>query len=654
MSENLKIHTANLSFNADGTPVADDFDDVYFSNDDGLAETQYVFLSGNQLRKRWRAHNCNLFTVAETGFGSGMNFLACWQAFSDHLHHHPEGHCRRLHFISFEKFPISAEALTQCHEQFPSLQSFAKQLQASYPDLMPGCHRLEFEQGRITLDLWIGDVNELTPQIASPAQGLVDAWFLDGFAPSKNPQMWTENLFQQMFRLAKPEATVATFTAAGLVRRGLQGAGFEVKKIPGYGSKRDMTVAEKPQKSASQEHSAIREVTIIGGGLAACFAAWELAKRGYQIQLLCADDALATQASGNKQGALYPLLNGGFDTLADFYAHAYRYALHQIKGLLSTHPEVSHDWCGVLHLSSNAELEQKHKAISQANYPETLVQGVNPAQASDWAGIPLPHAGVLYSQGGWLCPGDLCRAIAEELSQAGHHFEFNAKVGSLEQTGSSWQIETQRNTYQADAVVIAAGTSSTDFEVSSHFPLNPVRGQVSHVKATQMSSKLNSVLCHTGYLTPANNGGHCLGATFVRNTTDKSLREDEHQTNLERLANALPDSELIQQWQQSPLEGRVGFRATVRDHLPLVGSIPDWHHLPKPGEAGELKDLPSLPNLYLFTGLGARGICSAPLAAAVLAAQIAQEPQPLAQSLLDAVNPGRFAWRRLKKNKSVF
>ena len=654
MPDNLKIHTANLHFNADGTPVADDFDDVYFSNDDGLAETQYVFLSGNRLHKRWRAHSCSAFTVAETGFGSGMNFLACWQAFADHLAAHPQSQCQRLHFISFEKFPLAPESLAQCHQQFPSIQAYAQQLQQAYPNLMPGCHRLSFQHGRVTLDLWVGDVNELIPQVASPRHGVVDAWFLDGFAPSKNPQMWSDNLFQHMFRLAKPQATVATFTAAGLVRRGLAAAGFNVSKIPGYGNKRDMTVAHKSLPGPVQTPAEAKQVTIIGGGLAGCFAAWELAQKGFQIRLLCADDALASQASGNRQGALYPLLNGAYDTLADFYCHAYRDALVKITTLIERHPEIRHQWCGVLHLSSNEELIEKHQSLTAAAYPDSLIHSVSAAQASDWAGIQLPHPGVFYPQGGWLCPGDLCRAIAEELSMQGHLFEFNAKVDSIEHDQTGWKLSTARQIFQAEIVVIAAGTQSTEFEVSRHFPLTSVRGQVSHVKATETSEKLKTVLCHTGYLTPAQDGGHCLGATFVRGSHDKSLREDEHQTNLERLENAIPNSELSQHWQHSPLAGRVGFRASVRDHLPLIGPVPDWHHLPKPGQVGELAQLATQPNLYLFTGLGARGLCSAPLGASILASYVAGESQPAPQKLLDAIHPGRFAWRRLKKNKTVF
>lgn len=663
MSKAQQLETANLHFNDSGTPVADDFDDVYFSNDDGLAESQYVFISGNQLLKRWKQRLTGHFTIAETGFGSGMNFLACWQAFSDHLTSQPDSVNQRLHFVSFEKFPMTQEALALCHQQFPSLSHYANQLRAQYPTPTAGCHRLHFLGGKITLDLWFGDVNELITQIPSSEAGVVDAWFLDGFAPSKNPEMWTNNLFTQMFRLAKPQASVATFTAAGLVRRGLAEAGFDVKKIPGYGNKREMVTATKPAQAQPEakpnQVPQLQDVAIIGGGIAACFTAWELAQRGYRIKLLCADDTLADQASGNRQGALYPLLNGSYDTLAEFYSHAYRYSLTEIKTLTQKHPNIQHEWCGVLHLNSNEELTKKHQAIAQAGYPESVVKPVDAQAASEWAGIPLPHSALLYSEGGWLCPGDLCRAIATELSQQGHSIELKVKVEAIKPQQNGWQLLTSQHCYQADAVVIAAGTESTQFEISQHFPLNSVRGQVSHMETTTASAPLKSVLCHTGYLTPAHNQSHCMGATFVRNTTDQELQVEEQQLNLERLANALPNSKLVKEWQQSPLAGRVGFRATLRDHLPLAGPIPIWEQVSTleaagPGNVGELSQLPCYPNLYIFTGLGARGICSAPLGASIIAAHISGESQQVSQTLLDAVHPGRFVWRRLKKNKPIF
>lgn len=198
------IQPANLEFNAEGTPVSRDFDDVYFSNDNGLEETRYVFLGGNRITERFVEHSHPLFVVAESGFGTGLNFLTLWQAFAAFRATQPEATLQRLHFISFEKFPLNRDDLTAAHQHWPELAEFAGQLQAQWPLPLAGCHRLLLDEGRVTLDLWFGDINELTDQLDDSLNQKVDAWFLDGFAPAKNPDMWTPTLFNAMARLARP------------------------------------------------------------------------------------------------------------------------------------------------------------------------------------------------------------------------------------------------------------------------------------------------------------------------------------------------------------------------------------------------------------------------------------------------------------------
>ena len=232
------IQPANLEFNAEGTPVSRDFDDVYFSNDNGLEETRYVFLGGNRLPERFASHPRPLMIVAESGFGTGLNFLTLWQAFDVFVRDNPDVTLQRLHFISFEKYPLKAEDLRLAHQRWPELAPWAHQLQAQWPSAFGGCHRLLLDGGRVTLDLWFGDINELTRELDDSLNQQVDAWFLDGFAPAKNPDMWTQDLFNAMARLARPDGTLATFTSAGFVRRGLQGAGFTMRKSKGFGRKR--------------------------------------------------------------------------------------------------------------------------------------------------------------------------------------------------------------------------------------------------------------------------------------------------------------------------------------------------------------------------------------------------------------------------------
>lgn len=241
---NLK--NALLSWNENGTPVSREFDDVYFSNENGLEETRYVFLAGNQLPERFIHHQEKRFIVAETGFGTGLNFLTLWQAFRLFRQQNPTAQLTTLRFISFEKFPLQQQDLILAHQHWPELSELSEQLDHAWPKaLQTGCQQFSFDNGQIELELWFGDVHHSLPQLKASYQNTIDCWFLDGFAPSKNPDMWQDSLFQQMFELTKPSGSFATFTAAGFVRRGLQSAGFQVTKHKGFGHKRDMLIGEK-------------------------------------------------------------------------------------------------------------------------------------------------------------------------------------------------------------------------------------------------------------------------------------------------------------------------------------------------------------------------------------------------------------------------
>jgi len=214
-------------------PRSDQFDDVYFSVQDGLAETRHVFLDGNNLPDSWLAKKN--FNICETGFGTGLNFLAALKLWLDS----PEDkRPNNLHFISFEKYPLSKEYIKEHLYVWGELATSLDMLLAKYPsDLERKNHKLDIADG-VSLTLIIGDVNEQIPLLKKP----VDCWFLDGFKPSSNPDMWSENVFNNMARLSREGSSFATFTAAGFVRRGLLAQGFDVRKVRGFGRKREMIV----------------------------------------------------------------------------------------------------------------------------------------------------------------------------------------------------------------------------------------------------------------------------------------------------------------------------------------------------------------------------------------------------------------------------
>ncbi|PVZ85543.1 bifunctional tRNA (5-methylaminomethyl-2-thiouridine)(34)-methyltransferase MnmD/FAD-dependent 5-carboxymethylaminomethyl-2-thiouridine(34) oxidoreductase MnmC [Serratia sp. S1B] len=668
------IHTAALSWNEQGTPVSKQFDDVYFSNQDGLQETRYVFLAGNRLPQRFTEHPRSLFIVAETGFGTGLNFLALWQAFADFRHQHPAAHLQRLHFISFEKFPLQQADLAAAHAQWPELAPFADELRAQWPLPLPGCHRLLLAEGRITLDLWFGDINDLLPQLDSSMNGQIDAWFLDGFAPSKNPDMWSDALFAAMARFARPEGSFATFTAAGFVRRALQQAGFNVTRCKGFGQKREMLTGQLPVNSAPVAHQApwfLRpaaknsdDIAIIGGGIASVLTALALLRRGASVTLYCADTQPATGASGNRQGALYPLLNGSGDERENFFSNAFLFARRQYDALLQQGVTFDHQWCGVSQLAYNEKSAAKIAKIVSTDWPPTLVQPVDHPTLRHLCGIDSGVGGIYYPLGGWLCPADLTAEAIALAQRQGLHCCYQHQLTDLQPLAEGWQlIFANGDVRQHATVILANGHQISTLAPCAALPNYAVRGQVSHIPTTPALSALKQVLCYDGYLTPANprHQQHCIGASYQRGISETHYSEAEQQENRERLLRCLPQLSWPQQVDISDQQARCSVRSATRDHMPMVGAVPDYaatlaqySDLQQQRQHGEnIVPAPHYSGLFMIGGLGSRGLCSAPLAAEILAAQLFGEPLPGDAQMLAALNPNRMWIRKLLKGREV-
>ncbi|WP_197077947.1 bifunctional tRNA (5-methylaminomethyl-2-thiouridine)(34)-methyltransferase MnmD/FAD-dependent 5-carboxymethylaminomethyl-2-thiouridine(34) oxidoreductase MnmC [Aeromonas sp. L_1B5_3] len=659
------LHHARLDWNEAGTPVSSEFGDVYFSNDNGLAETRYVFLQQNRLPARFLHHDRDTFVIGETGFGTGLNFLATMAAF---LEQAPQtGNGSRLHFISFEKYPLTQGDLRKALAAWPELSSLSQDLIAQWPIPVSGCHRLIFADGRIRLDLWLGDIKDMMPQLPHHAEGLVDAWYLDGFSPAKNPEMWTQALFDGLARLARPAATIATFTCAGFVRRGLIAAGFAMKKVKGHGSKREMLAGDRTDKQPQQTiapwyaRPAGRdgEVLIIGGGIASAMTALSLVERDRKVTLLCEDDEPANGASGNRQGALYPLLNGEHDALSRFYSLAFGYARHRLLALAERHP-VAFALCGVTQLGYDDKSAAKLAKMSQGPFPSELMHPLSTVEVAQVVGLPCGHSGVSYPLGGWLCPADLTRAAIKEAQASGLlEVVFNTEVVTIAEQADGWQLESRDGRrWQAPNLVVAAGHKLPALIPFAELPLYPVRGQVSHVPTSASLSRLNTVLCYDGYLTPAHNDHHCIGASYGRNQTDLAFRAEEQRQNQARLQACLLQQSWPGEVDVSGNEARVGVRCASRDHLPVVGpvarlaSLADQYaglHTDQQNAAS----LPCHPGLYVLGALGSRGLCSAPLCGELLASEICGDPLPLAADLLEALHPARYWVRKLLKGKAL-
>ncbi|NLS13277.1 bifunctional tRNA (5-methylaminomethyl-2-thiouridine)(34)-methyltransferase MnmD/FAD-dependent 5-carboxymethylaminomethyl-2-thiouridine(34) oxidoreductase MnmC [Vibrio sp. SM6] len=666
------ITNATLDWNESGTPVSEQFDDVYFSNVNGLAETQYVFLTQNQIPERWQSFEPRRFVIAETGFGTGLNFLAVWRAFDQFRAAHPSAVLTELHFISFEKYPLSREDLALAHRAWPELADYAAQLQQHYPLAVPECHRVVLAGGAITLDLWFGDIKDCLPKVPNPTSGVVDAWFLDGFAPSKNPEMWNQTLFNGMAALAKTDCTCATFTAAGFVRRGLIDAGFAMRKVKGFGTKREMIAGKLEARQlqtnmnsqlARPSAEAYDDIAIIGGGIASAALIRALQRRGKQVTLYCQDSAPAQGASGNRQGAVYPLLNGQHTPVSRIFSAAFVYA-RQFAIQASEQFDYDHDWCGVTQLKWNDKSTQKLNTLLKGQFPIDLVTGLNVEQTNQHCGLPIGVDSIHYPLGGWLSPAQLTQGLIQHAQNHSTHpcqTHFNCTISALDFNANTqqWQLTSSIGVHQHQVVIIANGHQFSSLTPTASLPLGQVKGQVSHIPTTENLAKLRNVLCYDGYMTPANinTQQHCIGASYDREHLDLAYDDAAQHDNRDKLAHCLPEQSWVNEIDISAQDSRQGIRCVSRDHLPFVGNISDPDALralyADINDSAAQTTLPSYPQLYALLGLGSRGLSSAPLMAELLASQICGDPLPLAVDLLDALHPSRMWVRKLRKGQEI-
>ena len=319
MSHSSKLQTAELGWEIVDDieiPISKQFGDVYFSKDNGLLETRHVFLNGNDLTERLsQLHDYQYFCVGETGFGTGLNILTLWQLWQQvRLDNHSH-----LHVVSVEKFPLNKADLIRALNVWTELKPLAEKLIQQYPLPIAGCHRLSFPEERFSIDLWLGDAQDIFPTI--PKTQTVNAWFLDGFAPSCNPDMWQANVLDHMVRLSDFGTTFASFSVAGIIKRGLKQHGMQISRPRGFGHKREMlkaiwldtsqtetqsqdpetTIAAPPKSETSKQ----RKIAIIGAGIAGLSSAWAFAQRGHQVTIYEQNEPLSG-ASGNPLALLNP------------------------------------------------------------------------------------------------------------------------------------------------------------------------------------------------------------------------------------------------------------------------------------------------------------------------------------------------------------
>ena len=648
---------ARLEWDEQGQPLSSQFADVYFSNENALAETRYVFLTNNLLPERFAAlTDHQQLVIGETGFGTGLNFLCAWQLFDQHA-----TTTARLHFVSVEKYPLNRADLQRALALWPELAPYAEQLLAHYVALHPGFQRLVFAGGRIVLTLLIGDALQLFRQLDAQ----VDAWFLDGFAPAKNPDMWTPELFAELARLSHASTTLGTFTSTGYVRRRLNDAGFKMKRVPGLGKKWEVLkggfigtteVTEKPWFARPAQPAGPRTAIVIGAGLAGCATAASLAQRGWQVTLLERHHAIAQEASGNPQGVLYLKLSAHHTTLSRLIVSGFG---HTRRVLEQLHKGTDWDNCGVLQLAFDDKEAQRQAQLAAA-FPADLLINLERNAAEAKAGIPLPTGGLFYPEAGWVHPPALCALLSQQPTI---QLQLHQEALELRRDGDNWQAwKGEQLLASASVVVLASAAEIKGFTQSAGLPLKRIRGQISRLPATAASRALSTVVCAEGYVAPPRQDEHTLGASFDFNSDDLTLNSADHASNLQLLEEISPElTGALNAATLDPeqLQGRAAFRCTSPDYLPIVGPLADTTAFAEAytvlgKDARQVPDTPCpwLDGLYINSGHGSRGLITAPLSGELVAAWLNNEPLPLPADVAQACHPNRFALRALIRNKA--
>ncbi|MEM9417784.1 MAG: FAD-dependent 5-carboxymethylaminomethyl-2-thiouridine(34) oxidoreductase MnmC [Planctomycetota bacterium] len=620
----LSIHPAQIRFDDQGNAYSDTFDDIYFNPNNAAGKTNHLFHRATRFDEKLKQLEPGVpFIVGELGFGLGLNFLGTWAKFKRLAPAQS-----RLHYVGLDVAPPSHDQLQQALSRFADWSDEVQQLFDEWPGRVAGVHRLRLDRCDLTLHL--GDIEEMLPAVDVRA----DTWFLDGFAPEKNPAMWSSRVAKHLITHTQPGGTVGSFTAAGHVRRALAEAGFEVERLPGDPFKRHIAAARKPDGDVAsrQATSHSRRVAVVGAGWAGLSVARELHRRGHEVVLIDAVEPGAG-ASGNLQAICAPVLDAAPSARQDFYRSAFVLASRQTNR------------CGVIR---KPDTQKDVASLQQAAEVFGDLDGWFNWQDGPEQGLWMPHAGVAQFQ-------KFCDDILASLPENAGRWPF--VVEKLSRNDGGWCLRsTSDETIEADTVVLACAAATRRLAPTTDWPLQVIRGQVSEVAATPESSKQQHAVVGEAYLCPALDGKHSVGATFDPGENDLDERHEDHEDNRRRALLTDPDWADAMNW--TAPAARVGLRCNTPDYLPMIGPVPDMPRcreyaasLPA-NSVPDTTDWPSMPGLFAVTALGSHGVISSAIAASIIAHTLDGTPLPCSTPAALAVHPARYLTRAAKRRQA--
>jgi tRNA 5-methylaminomethyl-2-thiouridine biosynthesis bifunctional protein len=670
----MKIDNAKLSvFENNLSSVI--FNDIYHSSTGALQESLYVFIQGNKLMERWSlAHESDRFSIAEIGFGSGLNFLLTCRSWKEQVQ--KPG---RLFYTAFEKYPITKTDLTTIYKKWPHLSKDSDAFLKIYPDHTAGCHRLLIDND-ITLDLHFGCASKSIDCIKAGSQLGANSWFLDGFSPDRNPDLWTFELFKKLAFHSAPGCTLSTYTSAGSVARKLRAAGFRIKKISGFGKKRHSLVGilEKPKLISSSVSKSPwlniatsktfaaepKKAAIIGAGLAGGTTALALARRGWKVTVLEAASTVLQGASGIDQLALRCRLISEKSSLALFFLHSYLFS-QRYYSLLNNGS--SWNQTGLLQLI-NATNKKKALEVTKILeiYDPQVVHLMRSEIAASLAGLNLrktntDNDSLYFPKGGWIESADLSKNL---LTHPNITVCLNHPVDQITRVNDTWMLTSDRkNPISSRVVVVASSFATKKFDGLKSLPLQEIYGQATQIQMSKTSKDLSKVICGERSIFPQNRGHHTISASYHRLDEKRSASElvnvrQVNQENISRASSMFQEEEIFQTQELHALSAT---RSAPPDFVPIIGPAPNFSAMrenyltlmrnkkTKFKKAQNKNDYHE--GLYLTVGHGSNGAATCPLGGEIIASLVSKDPLPVSGQILDELSASRFIIRDLKKQK---
>ncbi|MGI2170500.1 FAD-dependent 5-carboxymethylaminomethyl-2-thiouridine(34) oxidoreductase MnmC [Shewanella sp. MF05960] len=647
----------------------------------------------------------HLLTLGQFGFADGHEILLLQAAIEHKNQYQQNNTTNRVHLIVFAQQAINRQQLEQTWSQQGLLSPgnplavHAQALLNTQLAAINGCQRFTLNHTRLTIDVYYGDPLKQLKTIATPESQKIQHWFAlpDTSQTDLKDHYFNSAVLWQCGRLSHNDAsfyvaenvapkTPLTDTAIQAISKQLSQCGFNPRSAHTQIAQNpidDIAIAERQALShqlnqqfaynpTPKHFNDNHPIAIIGGGIAAASLALSLAQRGKNSIIYCKDAQLGQGASGNKQGAIYPLLTPENGPLSQFFQQAFLFSRRQIESLVSDGFTIGHQWCGVLHTGFDERSETRlTKIIDGQDWPAEIALAVDSKHASKLANLDIDKSGFYYPLGGWACPFEFAQAaIAKAQTLASVTVVYNSHIKKIATSPQGWQLFTDDAelpiaTHQQ--LVVASGAQLTDYPQTKQLQITGFRGQVSHVPAQGELAQLSTVICANGYLTPQHHQLHCVGASYVKDPKHLAFCPQEQHENSLKMKQSFPNSNWPNDIDVSNNDARVGVRMVSRDHFPVMGCATDVEELfnryalqqqskDKPSQwqrYWQTTPAPIYDGLYVLGGLGSRGLSSGPLVAECLAANLCGELSPLNLELQALLSPNRMWLRKLLKGKAL-